>query len=299
MSRLHYNLPPFAMLSAFEAAARKGSFKAAASELNVTPGAVSHQIKALEAELGVALFRRVHRGVELSDEGGALAQALMRGFGDISQALRAARLNGENPALTIRATTAVATLWLAPRLARFWREHRGIRIDQVISDSPDQGLDNSDFAITYGLEQALDPGRAEPLFRDELIALASPAFVAEHPDPDLAALARLPLVHLRAQDRNWTGWRRWFAGLGYDGPVAGAMEVNSYMIALQAAIDGAGVVLGWRHLVAPMLRAGQLCQLGEFRLMAPEAFYLSCRRMPAPDSNGAVLWQWLLGLEVK
>ncbi|MCV6585237.1 MAG: LysR family transcriptional regulator, partial [Marinibacterium sp.] len=118
MSRRHYQLPPLTTLTAFEAAARHLSFKKAAQELSVTPGAVSHQIKALEGELGQPLFLRRHRGVELTPDGEALADALASAFGRVSQVVQGIRDRRIGGRVTIGSSTAVAALWLSGSIIR-------------------------------------------------------------------------------------------------------------------------------------------------------------------------------------
>ncbi|SFY45505.1 regulatory helix-turn-helix protein, lysR family [Paracoccus pantotrophus] len=121
-------------LICFEAAARNMSFKAAAQEMNVTPAAISHQIKALERNLGCALFIRRHRGVELTEKGAFLLVALQRGFETISDAVSRLRDRPDAVDVTIRTTTAVSALWLTPKITAFWKIHPGITVSQIISD---------------------------------------------------------------------------------------------------------------------------------------------------------------------
>lgn len=172
MSRRFYDLPPFTTLSAFEAAARHLSFKNAAVELSVTPGAVSHQIKALEGELGTPLFRRRHRGVELTPEGEALYETLASTFSQISRQLTRIRQIGDVDTVTVGSTTSVSALWLSPAIIRFWRDHPDISIHQITQDRPFQNARETDFFISYG--KALNTTLAHtPIYRDELVAIAA------------------------------------------------------------------------------------------------------------------------------
>ncbi|WP_304522396.1 LysR substrate-binding domain-containing protein [Cognatishimia sp. MH4019] len=292
MARAFYDLPPMTTLVAFEAAARHGSFKTAAAELNVTPGAVSHQIKALEGELGVALFERVHRGVILTEDGQDLFTSVQGAFSAMSRSLSQIKRADTERAITVAATTAVSALWLTPRITAFWRERPDIRVNQVVSDTRVEGS-GWDLIIEYGLAKGR-AGESRELFTDVLVPVASPEFAANRPVPELAALAAMPLIHLTAQNQDWTTWKRWFAGLGYEGSLARGTKVNNYMIALQAACDGVGVVLGWKRLVAPMLEDGSLVAFGGYALPAPSSFYIS--RGAKAEARGSVdlLEQWLL-----
>ena len=292
MARAFYDLPPMTTLVAFEAAARHGSFKTAAAELNVTPGAVSHQIKALEGELGGALFERVHRGVMLTEDGQDLFTAVQGAFSAMSRSLAQIKRADTERAITVAATTAVSALWLTPRITAFWRERPDIRVNQIVSDARVEG-GGPDLIIEYGLAKGR-VGESRELFTDVLVPVASPEFAASRPVPELAALAAMPLIHMTAPNTNWTTWKRWFAGLGYEGPLARGTRVNNYMIALQAAQDGVGVVLGWKRLVAPFLEDGSLVAFGGYELPAPSSFYIT--RGPKTDARESVdlLEQWLL-----
>ena len=293
MARRHYNLPPLTTLAAFEAAARHLSFKDAAQELNVTPGAVSHQIKALEAELGTKLFLRQHRGVVLTDGGEALSNTLQSGFSDISATLAQLRRAGDDPTVTIAATTAVSSLWLTPRLARFWKEFQGIPVNQVVSDGLPKLNDQIELQLCYGKTAGDECVYAE-LFRDELVPLCSPELAEATTDTSLSALAQQPLIHLDFPSHRWTTWDSWFEDCGHMGPVADGVRVNNYTIALQAAREGAGVVLGWKRLVSPLLERGALVPLGAHSVPSPAGFHIASAPLPSLSRNARILRQWLL-----
>ncbi|MBO9475674.1 LysR family transcriptional regulator [Shimia sp. R10_1] len=293
MSRRHYDLPPFTTLAAFEAAARHMSFKNAAQELSVTPGAVSHQIKALEEELGRALFLRQHRGVQLTEDGKALFETLGASFQTISQQLSRIRHRGTNEAVTVGSTTAVAALWLSPTVIDFWREHPAINVHQVTQDRPFEHVRDFDFFICYG--PAANPTvHQTPVYRDELVPVASPVLAAQMQGIDLDALAKQRLIHLDAASPTWTRWSEWFAGLGYEGEIAQGARVNSYSIALQIAQKGAGIALGWRRLVTPMLQSGKLVGIEPHTLPAPHRFYLCGQNDEKLTPNALALKNWIL-----
>lgn len=293
MPSKHYNLPPMTTLLAFEAAARHRSFKNAAAELNVSPGAVSHQIRALENELAAVLFERRHRGVELTHSGELLFTACRDCFTNVSAAVAQVRAMGENKAVTIGATSAVSSLWLTPRLTAFWKEHGDIRVNQHISDSPDPLGAVVDLQIRYGIPEQKS-ATDYPLFVDYLMPLCSPAFAECHSDTSLEALAAMPLIHLDAFDTNWTTWRRWFDELGYSGTIGAGQSVNNYAIALQFARDDIGLVLGWQQLVQPLLKSGFLVPLGSQVLRAPAAFFIAAPPNELLMENTRILRDWLL-----
>ena len=294
MSRRFYNLPPLTALAAMEAAARHQSFKRAAEELNVTPGAVSHQIRGLEEELGSALFRRVHRGVELTDDGERLFRVLRGAFLDISAQTDALRDQGQNDSVTIGATTAMSALWLTPAISRFWRDHPDMRVNQIVSDLLDFGLATPELVLSYGpYKDTRYQGVA--LFRDTLVPLVSPALAKSYAPKNIEDLAAMPLVHLDAPDQRWTTWAHWFGELGYSGTLRRGIVVNNYMIALQAAQDGAGMVLGWRRLVARHLGNGSLVELNKFHLPAPTSFFVS-RHTGAANPDLDALQNWIVAV---
>ncbi len=293
MSRRHYNLPPLTTLSAFEAAARHLSFKTAAQELSVTPGAVSHQIKALEGELGSALFERRHRGVELTANGHALFETLASSFGRISKRLEIIRENGAAEKITVGSTTAVAALWLSPAIIRFWREYPDVNINQITQDFPFNARADVDFVIRYGRDRN-SPLHHRPLYRDELVAVGTPDLAQAYANISLADLAQERLIHLDSDARNWTTWSEWFQQLGFDGELSVGSRVTSYSVALQLARKGAGLALGWRRLVDPMLKTGKLAVIGQHRLPAPHEFHLVEYSSDTSSSSAEILKSWLL-----
>lgn len=293
MSRRHYNLPSLTTLVAFEAASRHLSFKQAAAELSVTPGAISHQIRALEEELGCALFYRQHRAVELTDDGEALARVLASSFSSISQRLAAIRERRSGSFVTIGSTSAVAALWLSPWLIRLWRKFPDMDVNQIVQDRLLRNSREVDLFIRYGREQDSGFDQIE-LYRDELVPVASPSLVDQLAGCDLPTLARQRLIHLESEDRTWTSWEDWFRQLGFDGPIARGLRVNNYSVALQAAQDGASIALGWRRLIRPLIRGGHLAPFDWFHLDAPLSFYLITRPDADLSEDARTVRDWII-----
>ena len=293
MSRRHYDLPPLTSLSAFEAASRHLSFKNAAQELSVTPGAVSHQIKALEQELGTSLFYRQHRGVELTLEGQALFETLAASFQDISQRLSKIRTRRDTDVVTVGSTTAVAALWLSPAIIRFWQEYPDLNVHQVSQDHTFQDHAGFDFYLRYGRDTNTTLSHTA-IYRDELVPVATPAKAQKLQYCDLGALAQERLIHLDSETKSWTTWADWFHALGYDDKIAEGPHVTSYSVALQIATNGAGIALGWRRLVQPLLVNGSLAIIGGHALPAPRQFYLVGRSDSDLSENARKLKQWIL-----
>ena len=289
MSKHLYDLPPLSALVSFESAARHASFKKAATELNVTPAAVSHQVKALENELQRHLFRRHHRGVELNETGAYLLVALQKGFEGISEAIEHLRLRGNQPSVTIRATTAVSALWLTPKLARFWKIHGHISVSQNVSDVEMDAAD-SELSVHYG-DISKETGGCRVLFSDTIVALGSPRFAERYEIQHPSDFGQIPLVHLEARETGWTDWREWCCAVGYTGPLGRGFHVNNYMIALQAARDDMGAVLGWSGLVTALLEAGHLVKLTSDVMVSPLDFYIKVH--PYASEHARLLSDWL------
>lgn len=293
MSRRRYNLPPLTTLSTFETAARNLSFKLAAEELNVTPGAVSHQVKALERDLKHPLFARHHRHVELTEAGELLYKSLSKGFSDISETLNRIKNPNEQQVVTIAATTAVSSLWLTPRLAKFWKNHHQIPVNQLVSDFPSRSDQIADLTLQYGGSIPQDNVRTR-LFSDILVPVCSPELAKKYRNVSLEELARLPLIHMETLNKNWTSWRTWFSELGYHGEISSALKVNNYTIALQAAKDDSGIVLGWNNLISPLLEDKALVPFTSFELDAPSSFHIVSSPTDELNENTKILRAWLL-----
>lgn len=285
-----YDFASLTALVSFEAAARHGSFKLAANETNVTPAAVSHQIKVLEADLGCALFLRRHRGVELTEQGAFLLVALQRGFESISAAIVQLRDHPQAVDVTIRVTTAVSALWLTPKITAFWLSHPTITVSQIVSDVAGQ-RGSQDISVGY-LTESPGPGESRELFRDRVIAVGTPRFAASHDIRSLADLAQAPLVHTNHEAHQWTTWRDWFAILGGPAPTGRGLFVNNHMIALQAAQDGVGAVLAWGGLMTDLLSRERLVRLVPEDIPSLVPFHVVIH--PRASAKARLFANWLL-----
>lgn len=275
-------------LISFEAAARHESFKGAATELNVTPAAISHQIKALEHELRAALFRRLHRRVELTEKGAYLLVAIQGGLDQVNQAMGQLKSRRIRSAVTIHSTTAVSSLWLTPRLAEFWKSNPDVSVSQVVSDT-DRNESACDLSIHYG-DMSADQADCRRLFNDRISALASPEFASEHPIASVTDLASVPLIQLRRAENYWTTWEQWAAALGYSGPLQMSHFVNNYVIALQAARDGMGAVMGWEGLTADLIATGTLVRLLPDSILSPLDFYVARHTHDSSQVDRVIEW---------
>ena len=284
-----YDLPSVSALVCFEAAARNLSFKAAAVELNVTPAAISHQVKRLESELGSTLFRRQHRGVDLTESGAYLFVALQRGFEGISDAVRDIRAPAEAEDVIVQVTTAVSAFWLTPKITAFWKTRPDIIVSQIVSDGA-QSSRRADLSIRYGAmpEAGTD---ARLLFHDDIVAVGTPEFAQTRGIRGIDDVRNLPLIHVAAEGADWTGWADWLAYFGQEAPTGRGIAVNNHMIALQLARDGAGAVLGWTGLIDPLLASGDLVQVVPDRMPSPQSFFLQTH--PQASRLALVFRDWL------
>jgi len=289
LAKRPYNIPPMTSLVSFEAAARNVSFKAAAAELNVTPAAISHQVRNLELDLQCTLFHRFHRGVELTESGAYLLVALQKGFEGINDAFEQLRAQHGHSSVTIHSTTAVSSLWLTPRLAHFWKRYEHISVAQIVSDTQKLGV-SCDLSLHYG-DMSLETGDCRALFHDKIMALGSPRFAERHQIGQISDLASVPLIHLDATDTGWTDWFAWTRALGYSGPLKSGHRVNNYVIALQAAQDDMGAVLGWEGLTVEMVSTGKLVRLLPDTVDPPLDFYVRLHNQTSDRAR--LVFNWL------
>ncbi|WP_420405637.1 transcriptional regulator GcvA [Nisaea sp.] len=290
-------LPPLNALRAFEAAGRHLSFTRAAAELNVTPAAVSHQVKALEDLLGVPLFRRLTRALMLTEAGQAALPLLGQGFDRLAQGVEAMRAHSESGVLTISVSPSFGGMWLVPRLERFRCRHPEI---EIRIDGTDRLADlvrgEADIAIRYG-PGGYDGVRIDWLFHQINTPVCSPALLTgEHPLRTPEDLRHHTLLHI-----DWTdtepSWRMWLTAAGLQDIVpASGPWFSMESMAVQSALDGAGVALVGDVLVADHLATGRLVRPFDPSFSTPLAFsyYLLCAEDRVEVPKIAAFREWLL-----
>ena len=268
------HLPPLGALRAFEAAARHMSFSKAADELHVTPAAISHQIHALEQDLGVTLFHRMNRSVELTASARVLLPGLTEAFAGIQSSVRRLRAHNDTGALTVTASPSLAAKWLVLRLHRFQEQHSEVDVRISATDAVvDLAKGDYDIAIRYGAGRY--PGlEVELLLENEVFPACSPQLLAN--GPPLRAPEDLPahaLIHDQADERDplVPTWSMWLKAAGVAKvPATSGLSFNNMHLALDAAIAGHGVVLAQSTIAAGDLAAGRLVRL--FTLALPDQF---------------------------
>jgi DNA-binding transcriptional LysR family regulator len=289
-------LPPLDLLAGFEAAARRLSFTLAAEERFVTQSAISRQVKALEDQLGVPLFLRGHRSLQLTADGQRLYRTCTAVLDQLRTTIAHIRQRERREVLSLTTTPGLASLWLIPRLPRFAKSHPGIdvRIDADLKPR-DLERDGFDLAIRYG---ALADAAGPPLFGESLLPVCSPALRRRGPPlrtpDDLASHTLIDLAPM-PQSGMPTEWQTWLQSAGLpDLEPASTISFNSYSEAIGAALAGHGVALGRRPLVDALLRQRRLLAPfgGERSSERGYALVLSAGARARPAVQA--LAQWLL-----
>lgn len=294
MGAMATRLPSLNGLRAFEAAARHLSFTAAATELNVTQTAISHQIRRLEAELGIRLFVRQNRSLTLTAEAREYLPGIRAAFNDLRLATdRLLRKDGDR-VLTVSTLASFAAKWLLPRLSTFQQAHP--EIDVRITSSTglvDFRRDDVDAAIRYG--RGHWPGlRADWLTADELFPVCSPALLGNNPLQSPEDLAHHTLLHTSgAYDDDWRLWLT-AAGLPSDISKQQGLSFDLILMTVQAAIDGLGVALGRTSYVEDDIAKGRLVVPFKIALPADAGFYLVSPQARAESAKLTAFRQWLL-----
>lgn len=289
--------PPLNALRAFESAGRHLSFTRAAAELNVTPAAISHQVKALEEFVEVPLFRRLTRALRLTDAGQAALPTLGQGFDKLAQGVEQMRAHCETGVLTISVSPSFGAMWLLPRLERFYNRHPEIEVridgtDRLV----DLARDDVDVAVRYGAG-GYNGVRVDWLFSQVNTPVCSPSLLSgENPLRQLEDLHHHTLLHVDWKDSE-ASWRMWLlaAGLQTIDPTRGPHFTMENM-AVQAAIEGQGVALIGDVLVADDLAAGRLVRPFDASLSTPLkfSFYLLSANHGVEPPKIAAFRDWLL-----
>jgi len=284
-------LPSLNALRAFETAARCGSFVKAAEELGVTAGAVTQQIRQFEAWLGFPVFQRLAQGVILTDAAREVLPRLTRGFDTLGLAVQNLRDSHHDRALTIAALPCIAQLWLSPRLMPLQSAFPGLQISvSAMEDPPDPRREPHDLAIFY-LDTEAAPGGMVARQADAILPVCAPALAATIHSP--ANLGRHTLLH----DAVWRGdWARWlaFASAAAKIDATRGPTFSLYSLALDAALSGAGILMGRTSLIAPHLADGRLVAPFALALPTPDRLTLITAQAEHPHPRQADIAKWLM-----
>jgi LysR family transcriptional regulator of beta-lactamase len=279
-------LLPLNALRAFEAAARHLSFTNAAIELCVTPAALSHQVKALEERLGAPLFRRLPRGLALTDEGQTLLPVLSDSFDRIAELLQRFEGGVVREVLAVGAVGTFAVGWLLPRLGAFQERHPFVDLRLSTNNNRvDIAAEGLDFAIRFG-DGAWHSTQARLLFEAPFSPLCPPSAAARLQAP--ADLARETLLRSYRND-----WPAWFAAAGSRAPAIRGPVFDSSRLMVEAALQGAGVALAPVAMFAAELREGRLVRPFEAEVAAG-AYWLTRLKSKEPTAAMRAFEEWLV-----
>jgi LysR family glycine cleavage system transcriptional activator len=268
-------LPPLNPLRAFEATARRGSVSAAARELNVTHGAVSHQIKALEESLAVTLFERGAKRLKLTSEGALLLPAVTQAFGEIAAATEQMKRPAMNGELSITCVPALLSFWIVPRLNAFTDQYPGVRLKLAASNDPTV-LESADVDVSILYGDGNWPDAWTRLWSNlQLFPVASPTLLNSRPLRSMRDLEDHVLLHGDADGREWNIW------LAAADAIAVPRRRQHFMgdarFSTEAALHGQGIALGDTITASNLIAKGELIVPFDLSVTANDAFYVACR----------------------
>ncbi|HMM63586.1 MAG TPA: LysR family transcriptional regulator [Mesorhizobium sp.] len=285
-------LPSTGALAAFEAVSRLGSFTAAARELDLTQGAISRQIKQIEAQMGRSLFRRDSRNVELTAEGEAYAETVRSALAQLREAAVQLMSNRHAGTLNLAILPTFGTRWLMPLVPDFVEKHPDITINFATRIGRfDFARERLDAAIHVGQPDWPD-AESTLLMNEEVAPVASPAFIADRAIASPADLCRQPLLHMASRPG---AWAQWFEHQGLSAPAGPGMQFEQFSTAAQACLAGLGVALLPLFLIQGELQRGQLALAPGGPMRSRSAYYLvvpNDKRLHPPVVSFRA---WLLG----
>ena len=294
MENLLRALPSLSRLRPFEAAARLESFSRAATELGMTQTAVSKQIALLEEDLGTALFERRNRAVFLTDAGRKLGRVVSEALTDIATEIAVLRGARRTHELVLHCQLCEAFYWLMPRLARFHEHHPGVELRVVSSLKP---LTESGEMFDVAMQTTGRPsGTARLAFAvdDDIFPVCAPDLFPGLDRPlKPRDLLEVPLLSHHVVPQDWMEWTEWFEAIGISVRNRPRfIHYDSYPVALQAAVAGQGVALGWRRTTQAMIDEGKLVRpCREFVSRPGElSVFRSAARDAHPQTEGLVAW---------
>jgi LysR family glycine cleavage system transcriptional activator len=271
------DLPPLKALRAFEACIRLRSFTKAARELNVGQPAISHQIQALEDDIGLQLFQRMGGGLTVpTPEAIAYHQRISGALNDIARTTKALRQHARKPGLTIATYPGIAMFWLMPRLSTLKQADPDLAV-RVVTSERDQDIpfDSIDCAILFG--DGTWEGLASHLLMPEaVVPIASPSLAARFEGRSREAILETgPLIHLEDRDQRWFSWQDWKARRAPNARrVDGGMDVTNHGIAIHETLMGHGISLGWKGVIDALLSNGLLVALDPEPMTSDRGYYL-------------------------
>jgi LysR family glycine cleavage system transcriptional activator len=284
-------LPNLSALRAFEAAARNDSFSRAAEEIYVTPGAISHQIRALEQELGIMLFNRHGKRITITEQGQRFAAVIRKSLNEIAFAAEALKMDAKQKRLTISALPSFAARWLAPRLWKFIDLHPDTEVVlQSSSHLNDLEREPIDVGLRYGLGHY--PGLVvEKLMDDYYYPVASPNYRGGNLPKTPQELKQCSLLRMDTE----SSWLPWFEAAGIDlmEPTGGLLIEDASML-LRSASDGLGIALTRHAIALQEIASGELVRLFDVVARCPLSYYFACTKEALSKPQVQAFHRWLL-----
>ncbi|OTP70497.1 MULTISPECIES: transcriptional regulator GcvA [Burkholderiaceae] len=293
MRNMRRKLPPLNALRAFEASGRYLSFTGAAKELLVTQGAISRHVSLLEDWLGVKLFLRTHRGIQLTRKGETYIRALSSVFDQIDYATREARDDADGSVLRLKLPPTFAMRWLVPRLTRFKSLHPKIDIQVVTSHEP-ANFRREDIDVSVHSHPFPPEGAGHRrLLGEVLMPVCSPSLLERGPALRTPRdLAHHTLLSSRNRPMDWS---RWMIEAGMtELESEGHIDFDNAALAYQGAIDDLGVMIAVRALIEDDLRSGRLVSPFDLQVSTPGAYYLACSQVGAKSPQLEAFEAWLV-----
>ncbi len=284
-------------LFVFEVCGRLGSFTQAAKELGVSQPAVSLAMRQIEDAMGVALFERKHRRIELTTAGSALHTEVSEGLTRILDTARS--LNRQSPPnlVTLSVSTAFANYWMMPRLSSLHKSHPHIDLRlQVVDKDIDLEQEDVSLGIRRGRSGAWPGYESAIIAIEELIPVASSSYADQYGIPQsVEALLQHQIIHLEEPFRPRPTWKDWFNAMGIEYRDQGeGLRLNDYALVIQAAMSGEGVALGWQHIVSPLVDRKLLIPLCSQRWKTGEEFHLIWSNRTALSPAAELVRDWIL-----
>ncbi len=287
------NIPPFASLRAFEAAARHNSFKLAAEDICLSTSAISHQVRSLEEQLGVNLFSREKGKIKLTGAGADYLDKIQEIFDQLDLATREISKRGKRCSLVVNLLPSMASCWLLPRLPVFQAANPDVDIKLLGSFSPlEFSSDDIDLAIRYGSGNWTGLC-SDFLFYDELFLICSPLQVTKLPPPDrLHELSEHTLIHCSHHPDEW---QQWFEMAGSDElEIKHRMDLGSRSLVLDAVTEGLGIAIGRTPFTNDYIESNRVCDPYHMRMRSAMGYYLVYPEHHAGYENVVKFRDWLL-----
>lgn len=290
------NLPSLTAIRSFAVAARHLSFVRAARELGVQPPAVSRQVADLERALGVELFVRSKPRLRLTPRGQDLLSAVASGLDTIHQGCERVKRRDDDNRVSVITSIGITSCWLLSRLVDFYQQHPEIELELTTRDST-QNLDTleADVAIVFGRDDLPGVGHT-CIFRETMNTVCSPALLDGANALSVAELRGKPLLHYH-HPAHRDDWQRLFESVGEAAPSPGpGMRFNSYIVYLQAAINGIGIAVGWEHYLDDFLADGRLVRASPLRLRTRRGYFCCLSQSGAEKPAALRFRDWICSL---